>query len=177
MANGRKNLLADIVGGAVSLLVGLRVTLKNGLGPKITVQYPFKERLAYAPRYRGRMLHLRDQESGRLRCTACQACAKACPASCITVEGDEKKGRERRAKYYEWRQTRCMFCNLCVEACPFDAIILSNEHDNPAYSRDELIWHLERLLEPWCGGKTAPQAEAAAPPSPPSAEVKPTEAG
>ena len=144
-------MLADVITGGASLLTGLRVTLKCWMEPKITVQYPFREKLSYSSRYRGKMLHLRDQESGRLRCTACQACAKACPASVITVVGDEKKGKERRAKSYQWNQPRCMFCNLCVEACPFDAIILSNETDKPAYSRAELVWELERLLEPWHG--------------------------
>ncbi|NIM04234.1 MAG: NADH-quinone oxidoreductase subunit I, partial [Armatimonadetes bacterium] len=71
MATNKKGLLADIIGGAWSLIVGLRVTLKCWLEPKITVQYPFRESLALSPRYRGRMLHLRDEETGRLRCTAC----------------------------------------------------------------------------------------------------------
>ncbi len=149
MTKNEKGLVADIANGSLSLLKGLWVTLVNWKRPRVTVQYPFKERLAYFPRYRGRMIHLRDKDTGRLRCTACQSCVKACPANVITVVGDEAKGREKRAKSYEWRQPRCMFCNLCVESCPFDAIILANETDKPAYSREELVWTLERLLEPW----------------------------
>jgi NADH-quinone oxidoreductase subunit I len=153
MAKNQPGLLADVLNGAWSLVVGLRVTLKNWMEPKITVQYPFKEKLSYAPRYRGRMVHLRDPETGRLRCTACQACVKACPANVIALEGDDKKGRERRARSYVWNQPRCMFCNLCVEACPFKAIILSNETDSPAYSREDLVWQLDRMLEPWHGSQ------------------------
>ena len=151
MAKTEKNLIADIASGAWSLLVGLGVTLANWRRPRVTVQYPFRESLARFPRYRGRLVHLRDQETGRLRCTACMSCVKACPANVLTVVGDEAKGREKRAKSYEWREARCMFCNLCVESCPFDAIILSNELDSPAYERADLVWQLERLLEPLKG--------------------------
>jgi NADH-quinone oxidoreductase subunit I len=142
---GWASLFADAV---LNLLKGLWVTAAYWRRPRVTVQYPFRERLAVFPRYRGRMVHLRDTETGRLRCTACQACVKACPANVITVVGDEGKGKERRAKSYEWNQPRCLFCNLCVEACPFDAIILGTSTDSPAYSREELVWQLDRLLEP-----------------------------
>jgi len=158
----KKNIIADFISGAWSLLVGLKVTLKSWFGPKITVQYPFKEKLAYSPRYRGRMVHLREAD-GRPKCTACQACVKACPANVISVEGDDKKGRERRAKFYEWRETRCMFCNLCVEACPFDAIKLLNVTDVPAYDKADLTWQLERLLEPWDEAAAKDAGSGAAP--------------
>jgi len=141
--------LAQFVEASVNLIKGLIVTLVNWRRPRVTIQYPFKEKLAVSPRWRGRMVHLRDEATGRLRCTACQACVKACPANVITVEGDDNKGRERRAKSYQWREYRCMFCNLCVEACPFDAITLSPDTDAPVYERENLVWELESLLEPW----------------------------
>jgi NADH-quinone oxidoreductase subunit I len=149
MAAHKQPFLADFAEGTLSLFKGLWVTLINWRQPRVTVQYPFKESLARFPRYRGRMVHLRDQETGRLRCTACMACVKACPANVLSVVGDAGKGREKRAAVYEWRQTRCMFCNLCVEACPFNAIVLGNASDAPAYNREELTLQLDALLDPW----------------------------
>jgi NADH-quinone oxidoreductase subunit I len=151
MAKQTKNLVTDIGESAVSLIKGLWVTLANWRRPRVTVQYPFKQELARSERYRGRMVHLRDPETGRLRCTACQACVKACPANVITVVGDEAKGKEKRAKSYEWRSQRCMFCNLCVEACPFSAIVLGNTPAAAVYNRADLVQQLDALLEPWSG--------------------------
>jgi len=151
----KKNIITDIALSALSFLKGMWVTLLNWRRPRVTVQYPFKEKLAYFPRFRGRMIHLRDQDTGRLRCTACQACVKACPANVITVVGDDKKGKERRAQSYEWNQPRCMFCNFCVEACPFDAIILGNYMQQPAYARADLVLQLDQLLEPWTGEESS----------------------
>lgn len=176
MTKNDKNFVADFGESVASLIKGLWVTLINWRQPRVTVQYPFKQTLPRAERFRGRMVHLRDQETGRLRCTACQACVKACPANVITVVGDEAKGKEKRARFYEWRQQRCMFCNLCVEACPFDAIVLGNDFDSPAYAREDLAWHLERLLEPWSGvPEPSPQAELQTEPAVELAEVKPEE--
>ena len=153
MTEKRASLILDILDGTLSMFKGLWVTLKCWREPRVTVQYPFKEKLAYAPRYRGRMVHLRDRKTGQPKCTACQACVKACPANVVSVEAGDGRGKDRRAKCYVWNEARCMFCNLCVEACPFDAIVLTNQTDGPVYDKEELVWHLERLLEPWCAEK------------------------
>lgn len=144
--NGRPSPIADIFGGLWSILQGMRVTIVNFFRPKITVQYP-TERLTPAPRFRGVMVHLRH-EAGRLKCTACGACVRACPSEVITVEGDEGRGRDKRARRYDMDLSRCMFCNLCVEACPFDAIVLGPRWDACAYTREETVLSLEQLLEP-----------------------------
>ena len=82
----------------------------------------------HRPALAGPLGHLRDEE-GRLKCTACLACQKACPSAAIpTIEGDEKKGKERRAKTYVWDAGRCLYCGYCVEACPFDAIVMTQDY-------------------------------------------------
>ena len=142
-----RNWAADIVLGAWSIVKGLAVTLRNAARPRVTQNYPAQPTQVY-PAYRGRMQHLRDAE-GRLKCTACLACQKACPTLAIpTIEGDENKGRERRARNYVWDAGRCFFCNFCVEACPFDAIVLSREYSVVGETREELQLDLPRLLEP-----------------------------
>lgn len=145
---GPRPLLADIVLSAWSIVKGLAVTLKNGVArPRVTENYPAKP-ATVSERFRGRMVHKRD-ESGRLKCTACLACQKACPTLAIpTIRGDEGKGRDKRAAAYVWDAERCMYCNLCVEACPFGAIALGQAYSTVAESRTELIFDLDALLEP-----------------------------
>jgi NADH-quinone oxidoreductase subunit I len=148
MAGRRHNLAAEVFIGFWSMCQGLAVTLFNWLRrPRITENYPAKPAYIY-PRFRGRMVHKRD-ESGRLRCTACLACQKACPTLAIPhIKGDDKKGREKRAAEYVWDGGRCLFCNLCVEACPFDAITLNGSYSTVGEDRASSHRTLEELLEP-----------------------------
>jgi NADH-quinone oxidoreductase subunit I len=156
---------ADTLIGAYSILKGLAVTLRNYFRPRVTENYP-AVRTEPAPRLRGRLRHLR-QEDGRPRCTACLACQKACPSKALpTIEGDEKRGRERRVKTYVWDAGRCLFCGYCVAACPFDALRMSQVHSVVGESRAELQFGLEALLEP-----AAPQP----PPVAPESEERPGE--
>lgn len=153
----RHNLIAEVIVGAWSIAKGLGVTLWNWLcRPRVTENYPAQPAFTY-PRFRGRMVHKRD-ESGRLKCTACLACQKACPTLAIPhIKGDDKKGREKRAAEYVWNAARCLFCNLCVEACPFDAITLGGSFSAVGESRENTHRSLDELLEPAhaaAGGKT-----------------------
>jgi len=140
--------ILDVLLGAWSMVKGLGVTLWNWMRrPRVTVNYPTQPAFIHL-RFRGRMIHRRD-ESGRLKCTACLACQKACPTLAIPlIKGDEKKGREKRAAEYVWDAGRCLFCNLCVEACPFDAITLGGTYSMVGESRSDTHRALDQLLEP-----------------------------
>jgi NADH-quinone oxidoreductase subunit I len=107
-----------------------------------TVQYP-EERLEMFPRFRGALMHLRD-ETGKPRCNACASCMRACPHGVITVEG-EGKGKDRVPKFYKYDMGRCIFCRLCVEACNFDAIEMSNEYELARYE-NKYVLEWEDLL-------------------------------
>jgi len=147
----RTNLLADTALGAWSIVKGLTVTFQTALRPRVTRNYPARK-TAISERWRGRLVHLRGDD-GRLRCTACLACQKACPTNALpTIVGDDKKGREKRAQTYLWDASRCLFCGLCVEACPFDAIRLSQEYSIIGEARPAVVFELDRLLEPEKGG-------------------------
>jgi NADH-quinone oxidoreductase subunit I len=148
----RRHWLPDIVLGTWSIVKGLAVTLRNTARPRVTLDYPAKPAPIY-PRYRGRLQHLRDEE-GRLKCTACLACQKACPTNALpTIEGDDKKGKEKRAKTYVWDAGRCLFCGYCVEACPFHAIRMTQAYSVVGESRDDLHVGLGQLLAPKGGGQ------------------------
>ena len=147
----KQNWLVAIITGAWSFAQGLAVTLLNATRPRVTQDYPAR-RSTIGPRWRGRLMHLCDEE-GRLKCTACLACQKACPSAAIpALEGDEKKGKERRAKVYIWDAGRCLYCGQCVEACPFDAIRLTQDYSIVTCVREELKFGLDQLREPKSGG-------------------------
>ena len=169
MQEKQPGIIADIATGAFSILNGLGVTIVNFFRPKVTVQYP-KQRLTLPSRSRGFLYQLREPQ-GELKCTACNSCAKICPSLAITnIQPDDKKGKERRARAYEWDAMRCMYCNLCVEVCPFDAIEFRPRHGYATFDRLRAHFTLEQLLEPVPGetrraaASPPPRAEAGAAP-------------
>jgi formate hydrogenlyase subunit 6/NADH:ubiquinone oxidoreductase subunit I len=143
----RKSIAVDILTSAVSILKGLRVTIVNFFRKKVTVNYPFPDPdLDYKPRpgYRGDFALIADKERGRLRCTACMSCVRACPDGCIHVEG-EGKGKDRAPVRFTIDVGLCMFCHLCVEACPFDALTMTPDYKQAERDPVRLIRTLEDL--------------------------------
>jgi NADH-quinone oxidoreductase subunit I len=81
-----------------------------------------------------------DLVSGKLKCTACDACAKICPTRCITMVG-AGKGKERHPTEFVIDHNLCMYCNLCVEVCPFDAITMwTGNFEIGAFHRTGLVF-------------------------------------
>ena len=118
-----------------------------------TVQYP-EEKLAVPERYRFVpflvMNNLDDPNApGRIWCTSCGICAKACPPQCIwIVRGtDPETGRpkpEPEAFYIDI--DICMNCGSCAEFCPFDAIKMDHNYEIADYDRTRAhILDMERL--------------------------------
>lgn len=141
---------------------GFGVTLRSVFKKPITQQYPDFKRPVY-PRFRGRhRLHRHD--NGLEKCVGCSLCAAACPSDCIRVvpaendPSDRNSPGERYARLYEINMSRCIFCGYCELACPFDAITLGNEFEISEYSRDDLIYTKDMLLEPPV--KQVPTADA-----------------
>jgi len=123
-------------------------------GPKergiFTVQYPF-EKLPVPENFRYIPFLVYDDETGKERCTSCGICAKVCPPQCIWIvrTKDPKTGRPRPepAEFYI-DASICMSCGYCAEFCPFDAIKMDHDYELSAYSRDELVFDLKKLLKP-----------------------------
>ena len=139
-------------GNPINSFKGFGVTFKQIFKKPITQQYPEYKRPLY-PRFRGRhRLHL--HQNGLEKCVGCSLCAAACPADCIRVvpaentEENRVSAGERYARIYEINMSRCIFCGYCELACPFDAITLGNEYEISEYSRDDLIYTKEMLLDP-----------------------------
>ena len=128
-----------------STLKGMVRTFKHMVDPhKVTVQYP-EEKHALSPRWRGthRML---TREDGKAKCVACGLCPTVCPANCIKlVPGEDEQGN-RYPLVFEIDEFRCIFCGYCQEVCPEEAIHVGRHYENAEYSREGMVYDLERLM-------------------------------
>jgi len=129
-----------------TVIKGLFITLSHMFKKRFTVQYPEVQKLL-PPGYRGAH-RLNKDKQGRVKCVACEMCAVACPADCITIEGMESgwQDREKIPHTFQIDMLRCIFCGMCVEACPEDAIDMTDDIELVATTREEMIWDRERLL-------------------------------
>ena len=69
------------------------------------------------------------------RCTACDACAQACPTSAIAVRADDE---ERGEKIVAINYGDCIFCGECEAACP-GAVHLTKEFQLAVTDKQELV--------------------------------------
>ncbi len=105
MVNKVKKLVNDFSLG--ELRTGLKVTSKEFVNKKITVQFP-EERTPISPRFRG--LHaLRRYPNGEERCIACKLCEAVCPANAITIDSEMREDGTRRTTQYDIDLFKCIF--------------------------------------------------------------------
>lgn len=135
-----------------AIFSGMIITFKHLFRKKVTIQYPEQTR-EVSKIWRGQHILKRD-EIGAERCTACGLCAVACPAEAITMVAAERKPGEehlyREEKYaatYEINMLRCIFCGDCEEACPKEAIFLTDRKVESLYTRAELVYGKDILVE------------------------------
>jgi NADH-quinone oxidoreductase subunit I len=101
--------------------------------------------------YRGAPYLVRDQE-GRPKCVSCQLCEFVCPPKAIKItppgpEPDPATGNvEKRPKEFEINMLRCIFCGYCQEVCPEEAIFLRRDYSFIGRTRQEMIFHKDKLL-------------------------------
>lgn len=194
-----KDYFSSVGSGVKSLLVGMGVTGKEFVTPKITEQYPEnRATLNISDRFRAELTLKYDAE-GRHRCIACGICQMNCPNGTIELKTkmvelpDGKK--KRKLDEYLYDLGSCTFCMLCVTTCPQDALEFSNDFEQAVFTRDKLIKKLNyrpEVADPVPAPKpavakpaTAPSAQASKPapaapkadaPSPAKPAAKPDEA-
>lgn len=84
----------DVIGGAKSLVTGLKITATQFFQPIVTEQYPW-EVPVMQPRFRGHIELIKNEEGGS-NCIVCGMCQRSCPSGCITVAGKKVEGQRKR---------------------------------------------------------------------------------
>lgn len=134
------------VDGIYNLLLGLKVTAWCLPKPAVTLQYP-EERWEMPERSRGIVVLLSDKQTGKLNCTACMLCQKACPTGAITIERDKGEDKKWFPVSFTVDNTICCFCGLCEEACNFVAIKMATKYEFSVYDQSELVFDMHKLQE------------------------------
>jgi NADH-quinone oxidoreductase subunit I len=128
---------------------GMLTTLTH-LGKRpVTIQYP-EERLEMPVWTRGRPRLIYEVDTGDLRCTACGACALACPVDVIKIEQHPNPaGKGKILDRFDIDMAGCIECALCVEACPFRAITMAPDFEMAAFERTrDLVFDMYQLRIP-----------------------------
>ena len=129
---------------------GFRVTLRHFFRRKVTMQYP-EEKWVVPEGYRGAPYLVADQD-GRTKCVSCQLCEFVCPPRAIRIAPpgpavNKKAGNvEKEPADFEIDMLRCIFCGYCQEVCPEEAIFLQEDYSLTGESREEMIYHKDKLL-------------------------------
>src|SRR5687768_14426013 len=128
------------------IVQGMMTTLWHFFsGKNVTLQYP-EERVELPPWTRGRPRLIYDVDSGDLRCTACGACALACPVDVIKIEQHPAQGKGKILDRFDLDMGGCIECALCVEACPFRAIVMAPDFEFGTYDRERsLVFNMHEL--------------------------------
>lgn len=133
------------------ILGGLWLTLKHIPKRKFTRQYPEEMPPLYG-KYRGAPTLVKDPEN-RVKCVSCQLCEFVCPPKAIRITPGFRPDQafdanvEKEPKEFVIDMLRCIYCGYCEEVCPEEAIFLKNDFAIAGYSRDELKFNKEKLLE------------------------------
>ena len=124
---------------------GMLTTISHLVKPPVTIQYP-EERLDMPIWTRGRPRLIYEVDTGDLRCTACGACALACPVDVIKIEQHPSPIKGKILDRFDIDMAGCIECALCVEACPFRAITMAPDFEMAAFSREtELVYDMYQL--------------------------------
>src|SRR5215216_5902266 len=124
---------------------GMLTTISHLVRPPVTIQYP-EERLDMPIWTRGRPRLIYEIDTGELRCTACGACALACPVDVIKIEQHPSPIKGKILDRFDIDMAGCIECALCVEACPFRAITMAPDFEMAAFERTtELVFDMYEL--------------------------------
>ena len=146
-----KNYFIAFWKGLWSLLVGMKVTGKEFVTPKVTEKYPEnRATLKIADRFRA-TLTLKYDADGNHKCVACGICQMNCPNHTIQIVSkkvtDEAGNTKRVLDDYIYDLGSCVFCQLCVTSCPHGALEFINDFEQAVFTRSKLVKHLNRKPE------------------------------
>src|SRR5260370_33841970 len=100
---------------------GMLTTLSHLVKSPVTIQYP-EERLDMPIWTRGRPRLIYEIDTGDLRCTACGACALACPVDVSKREHHPSPIKGKILDLFVFEIAGCIEGAQCAVACTFLAI-------------------------------------------------------
>lgn len=138
-----------IISGFWWLVVGILVVFKHLFFRRATtIQFP-KQRMEMWPRFRGRIGMIPGDNGAKHKCTGCGQCVRICPAACIFLDTHKEEGvKGLIVDRYGIDLGLCIYCAFCVEICPFGALRTVTDYEISVYDKNELMWEMDRLLEP-----------------------------
>ena len=144
--NAFVNYISSFWKGLVSLLKGMRVTLRVFFRRKTTEQYPEnRATLEMFDRFRGE-LTMPHNDRNQHKCVACGICQMNCPNGSIRIESemvtDEEGKKKRVLKHYIYDIGSCLYCELCVRSCPHHAIEFDTKFEHAVFTREKLVREL-----------------------------------
>ncbi len=138
--------ILDVSRGALSLLRGMGVTLRNFFRKPVTVEYP-RKRAKVSKNHRNAIALIEAGNIGSHNCIACLQCEKICPSACISITGTRPDGVPfKRPDKFDLDFALCSECGLCVDVCPTNTLGYSEEYDTAGYTRADFKYD---LLQPW----------------------------
>ena len=138
-----KEYIGSFFKGLLSLLKGMRITLRVFFRKKTTEQYPEnRATLKMFDRFRGELI-MPHNENNEHKCVACGICQMNCPNGSIRVESEtvtDDEGKKKRVlKRYIYDIGSCLYCQLCVRSCPHGAITFDTKFEHAVFTRDNLV--------------------------------------
>lgn len=145
-----KQYFNNIFTALVTILVGMKVTLRHLFTPSVTIQYP-DVKLPLPERERNRLYVNMDD------CIGCDQCARACPVNCIEIETVKSVPGENLGKTSNGKKkalwvtkftidfAKCCYCQLCVFPCPTECIYMTDVYEFSEYDRNNLIYNFSTL--------------------------------
>src|SRR5260221_9357816 len=100
---------------------GMLTTISHRVKPPVPIQYP-EERLDMPIWTRGRPRLIYEIDTGELRCTACGACALACPVDGIKIEQHPSPIKGKILDRFDIDMAGCIQGALGVEAGSFRGV-------------------------------------------------------
>ena len=130
----------------------MSVTLRNFFRRPTTVRYPQEKRPIPAQWRGGGFALTYDPATMEENCIGCRLCEYICPSQIIsvTLRKGEPRQNGKGATYagtFLLDYQACMQCELCVQVCPTDAIVMTRGLAPSTYSREGLVYSMERLFD------------------------------
>ncbi|WP_297448471.1 4Fe-4S binding protein [uncultured Alistipes sp.] len=146
--NGFKKYMTSFFSGLLSLLKGMKVTIRVFFRKKTTEQYPEnRDTLKMFDRFRGQLV-MPHNENNEHKCVACGICQMNCPNGSIRVVSetvtDEEGKKKKMLTRYEYDLGSCLYCQLCVRSCPHGAIEFDTKFEHAVFTREKLVRRLNR---------------------------------